>query len=288
MKIIKYFLEAILIYTFFIIIKIIGPKISKKIFAFIFRKIGPVIRSNSIIENNLKIINEGKKANNVKKITSNMWSNYGMIFVEYIFLKNYRKKNSHISIKGLDILKKIASEKKSVIFVSGHFANFELMSMEITKAGVDLATIYRPLNNIFLNPFMEYVRRKHVCQNQIKKGILGIRHSVGYLKRNHSIALMIDQRVSEGRKIPLFKKNALTTTLPAQLALKFKCAIIPIYIRRIDLDSFEMIVEDPINTTNFDYEEKNKVEISIKLNKILEEMIKKDPSQWILTHNRWK
>ena len=99
---------------------------------------------------------------------------------------------------------------------------------------------------------------------------------------------MIDQRVSEGRKIPLFKKNALTTTLPAQLALKFKCAIIPIYIRRIDLDSFEMIVEDPINTTNFDYGEKNKVEISIKLNKILEEMIKKDPSQWILTHNRWK
>lgn len=288
MKIIKYFLEAVFIYTFFIIIKIFGSRVSKNIFIFIFKKVGPIIRSNLIIENNLKIINNNKEIKDIKQIISNMWSNYAMVFVEYLFLKNFRIKNSHISIKGLDVLKKVASEKKPVIFVSGHFANFELMSMEITKAGVDLATIYRPLNNIFLNPFMEYVRRKYVCQNQIKKGISGIRHSVEYLKKNHSIALMIDQRVSEGRKIPLFKKNALTTTLPAQLALKFNCAIIPIYIRRTNSKNFEMIVEQPINTNNFREEEENKIEISIRLNKILEEMIKKDPSQWILTHNRWK
>ena len=75
-------------------------------------------------------------------------------------------------IKGKDNLTSIIKEKKPVIFVSGHFANFELMSMEITKNDIPLATIYRPLNNIFLNPFMEYLRKKYICKNQIKKELM--------------------------------------------------------------------------------------------------------------------
>ena len=57
------------------------------------------------------------------------------------------------------------------------------MSMEITKK-IPLATIYRPLNNIFLNPLMEFLRRKYVCQNQIKKGIKGVREVINYLEKN--------------------------------------------------------------------------------------------------------
>ena len=288
MKIFKYLIEALLIYTFFIIIKVLRINFSRKLFSYIFNKIGPLIKSKEVIEENLERILGSLDHDNKHKIISKMWSNYSSTFVEYLFLNNFKKNSQHITIKGEKILNKIIQANKPVIFISGHFANFELMSMELTKRKIKLATIYRPLNNFFLNPFMEYVRRKYVCQNQIKKGISGIRHSVEYLKKNHSIALMIDQRVSEGRKIPLFKKNALTTTLPAQLALKFNCAIIPIYIRRTNSKNFEMIVEQPINTNNFREEEENKIEISIRLNKILEEMIKKDPSQWILTHNRWK
>ena len=287
-KTIKYFFEALTLYTFFILIKLIGLSKSRILFSFIFRKLGPIMRSNNTIKKNLKVFSDNISKQKEKTIEQNMWSNYGKTFVEYMFLKKFRNENYHIDIEGKKLLDEIYVNNKPVIFISGHFANFELMSMEITKNKINLATIYRPLNNIFLNPFMEYVRRKYVCQNQIKKGISGIRHSVEYLKKNHSIALMIDQRVSEGRKIPLFKKNALTTTLPAQLALKFNCAIIPIYIRRTNSKNFEMIVEQPINTNNFREEEENKIEISIRLNKILEEMIKKDPSQWILTHNRWK
>ena len=90
--------------------------------------------------------------------------------------------------------------------------------MEIVKKNINLATIYRPLNNYFLNPIMEYLRRKYVCKNQIKKGVSGVREAIEYLKKGYSIALMIDQRVSEGEKIN-FLKSAFTTTLPAQLAL---------------------------------------------------------------------
>ena len=191
-------------------------------------------------------------------------------------------------MKGEKILDTIKKNNRPVIFVSGHFANFELMSMELTKKNINLATIYRPLNNIFLNPFMEYLRKKYICQNQIKKGLIGVKDSIHYIKNNISIALMIDQRVSEGKKLPFFEHAAFTTTMPAQIALKFNLDIVPIYIARKSNDNFEMEVCDPIKIVKTDDTETDKLNISIKLNKILEEMISKDPGQWIWTHNRWK
>ena len=145
-----------------------------------------------------------------------MWSNYGMTFIEYIFLNDFKKGQSHINIEGENILNKISTNNKPVIFISGHFANFELMSMEITKKNIPLATIYRPLNNFFLNPFMEYLRKKYICKNQIKKGLNGVRESLKFFKQGTSVAIMIDQRVSQGVKIDFFNHPAYTTTLPAQ------------------------------------------------------------------------
>ena len=288
MKIIKYFIQAFIIYTFFILIKILGLNISRRLFAKIFQIIGPIIKSEKTINVNLEKFLSSYNEEQKKNIKKKMWSNYGKVFVEYLFLNKFRKNNSHINLKGKEILKSIINKNRPVIFVSGHFANFELMSMELTRETINLATIYRPLNNLFLNPFMEYVRRTYVCRNQIKKGIAGVKESINYLKKNYSIALMIDQRVSEGKRLPFFDQMALTTTLPAQLAIKFNLEIVPIYIKRNLDDSFEMEILEPIGLDKNEDLITQKINTSIKLNKILEEMISRDPGQWIWTHNRWK
>ena len=283
-KIIKYFFEALIVYIFFIIIKIVGLSISRILFSFVFKKIGPIIRSNNIIKKNLEIFSNNLSEKNKNQIELNMWSNYGKTFVEYMFLKKFKKENSHIRIKGKKILDEVNLKKKPVIFISGHFANFELMSMEITKNKINLATIYRPLNNLFLNPLMEYLRKKYICSNQIKKGLMGVKECMTYLKKDCSIALMIDQRVSEGDRIKFFGKDAHTTSLPAQLSLKFNIDIIPIFLEREKNNNFIMYVNKPINSSSF----KDKSELTKKLNKVLEDMILKNPNQWIWTHNRWK
>ena len=158
------------------------------------------------------------------------------------------------------------------------------MLMELTKNNINLATIYRPLNNFFLNPLMKYLRRKFVCSNQIKKGRTGVKDSIQYLKKGYSVALMIDQRVSEGENINFFGKEALTTTLPAQFAKKFNLDIVPIYLERKNKNSFFMEIYKPFSIS----QSKSKTEISLKLNIILEEMISRNPKQWIWTHDRWK
>ena len=283
-KIIIYFLQSILIYIFFIIGRIFGIKISRRIFSHLFFLIGPIFKSSKIIKKNLKIFASTNMLLDEKKIISSLWKSYGMTFIEYIFLDYFYKSNTHVKIEDKANLSQIVDNKKPVIFISGHFSNFELMSMEITKKNIPLATIYRPINNIFLNPFMEYLRRKYVCKYQIKKGIKGVKDTIEFIKKNKSIALMIDQRVSEGEKINFFDKPAFTTTLPAKLSTKFNMDIIPVYIERDLNNNFKIEFQQRIDPANFN----NKIALTKKLNNILEEMIKRNPEQWIWTHDRWK
>ena len=283
-KFLKYFLQAIIIYFFLIISRLIGLTLSRFLFSNIFLIFGKYFRSQKIIYQNLKIFNKNLSDREKKSIVTQMWRNFGMTFVEYVFLNRFKKNKSHLEIVGEKNLEKVIKTNEPVIFVSGHFANFELMSMEIVRKKIKLATIYRPLNNFFLNPLMEYLRKKYVCKNQIKKGIVGVKNTVNFIKNNYSIALMIDQRVSEGEKINLFDNRALTTTLPAQLAMKYKLRIIPVFIERKNDKDFIINFYSEISPSNF----KDRIELSQELNSILEKMILKNPGQWIWTHNRWK
>jgi len=158
------------------------------------------------------------------------------------------------------------------------------MALHLEKSGIPLSTIYRPLNNIFLNKIMERIRNKYICEKQIKKGIGGMKKLIRLKKDNYSTALMIDQRVSEGIKSNFFNKEAFTTTIPAQLAKKFKIPVVPIFIERIDNINFKIIIKEPISFT----EEDSIKKITDELNIILEKMILQKPGQWIWSHNRWK
>ena len=284
LKIINYFFQSIIIYLFFFIGRILGLNLSRKLFSKIFIFFGPFFKSKKIIDKNLDIFLNKNSSVNKKQIIKSMWENYGKTFIEYVFLYYFRKKKNHITLSGEENLAQVIKKNKPVIFISGHLANFELMSMEITKQNIPLATIYRPLNNFFLNPFMEFLRRRYVCSHQIKKGIKGVRETIEYVKKKYCIALMIDQRVSEGEKVIFFDRPALTTTLPAQLSTKFNLDIIPVFIERDKNNKFKVEFQKAINPKDF----KNKYELTRELNISLEKMILRNPSQWIWTHNRWK
>ena len=286
MNSIKYFIQFFIILIFLMIFKILGLKMASNFSSQILKKIGPLFRSKKLIEQNILKAFPNINESDLKKICNNMWGNYGRILSEYVFLKNFRKSDSksNLEIVGQNFLEKIKNEGKPVIFISGHFNNFELMAMHIEKSGVKLAAIYRPLNNKFLNFIMEKTRKENICKNQIKKGIAGTRQLLSFFKKNHSIALMVDQRVSQGIKSNFFEHKAYTTTIPAQFAKKFNCEIVPIYIERINKINFKLTINKPILYPN----NKSIEDITLNLNQIIEKMILKNPDQWIWSHNRWK
>ena len=285
MKKIIYFIEFLLVEFLFIICKAVGYKSASNLGFFIGKNFGNFFRKKkSIIEN----LHKSKISINISdnQFVNNILGNYGRILAEYPFLKDFRKNKleQFIKIEGIENLDQIKNNKKPVVFISGHFNNFELMAMQIEKYGINLAAIYRPLNNVFLNKTMERIRTKYICRNQIRKGKSGTRQILENLKKSNSIALMIDQRVTEGIKIDFFGNLASTTTIPAQIIKKYQCDLVPIYIERLEKYNFKMYVSQPIVINS----ENSQEEITKHLNKILEKMILKNPDQWIWTHNRWK
>ena len=285
MKTVIYFFEFVLVSLLLIIFKILGYKLASNFGFFIGKTFGPLFRSKSLVIDNLKKSNISLKKTH-EQSTDEIFGNYGRIFAEYPFIKNFRngKLKKYIQVEGKQYLDEIKSKNKKVVFISGHFNNFELMAMMIEKYGIDLSAIYRPLNNIFLNKTMEKIRIKYICKKQIKKGRSGTREIIENLKKGSSIALMIDQRVREGSKVNFFGSLATTTTIPAQLVKKYKCDLVPIYIERRSKFHFKMYVSKPIKVG----ESKTIEEITQFLNTVLEQMIVKNPLQWIWTHDRWK
>ena len=283
---IKYFFQFLIVIIMFFIFKILGLKLSSYLGGKVFQIIGPFFRPKNLIHQNIKKVFPNIDEKKMSEIVSSMWDNYGRVFAEYVFIKKFRitSLNSNIIIEGIEILNEIKKNNQKVIFISGHFSNFELMAMQLEKTGIKIAAIYRPLNNIFLNKIMERIRKKYICKNQIKKGIGGLKNLLKFNKEGCSTALMIDQRVSEGSKLDFFNEKAFTTTIPAQLVKKFNMPVVPIFIERFDGIKFKMKVQKPIY-----FPDNNSIdEITVSLNKTLERMILDSPNYWIWSHNRWK
>ena len=285
MKLIRYFIEYILIIVLFSLFKLLGYRIASELGYSLGKIFGPFFRSKKIIKDNLLKFDNSLTPEKISKISKEMWGNYGRILSEYPYISNFRKGDldKYITFENFEKLEEI-KKSQPVVFVSAHFSNFELMAMTIEKAGVDLSAIYRPLNNKMVNSIMEPLRKKYICKKQIKKGINGVRESLKFFKQGTSIAIMIDQRVSEGEKINFFNHPAYTTTIPAQFVKKFKCKIQPVHIERYNKINFKITFDEQIIIE----ENSDDNSISLELNKWLEKKIRKNPAQWIWSHNRWK
>ena len=285
MKLIKYLLEYILIIILFILFKLLGYRIASDLGCFLGKTFGPFFRSKEVIKDNLLKFDYTLTPEKLNNISEEMWGNYGRILSEYPYISSFRKGDldKYIKIENIEILEEI-KKGPPVIFVSAHFSNFELMAMAIEKAGINLSAIYRPLNNKLVNSIMEPIRKKYICKNQIKKGINGVRESLKFFKQGTSVAIMIDQRVSEGEKINFFDYPAFTTTIPAQFVKKFKCKVQPVHIERYNKINFKITFDEQISFGG----NEDSASISLKLNQWLENKIRKNPSQWIWTHDRWK
>ena len=291
MKIIRYFLEFILVIFFFLVFKIIGLKLSSDLGEIIGKYFGPLFRKKTIAKKNILIAFPNFNEKSINEMIDRMWKNIGRIFGEYIHINkfsiidNSKKKIVFTNRNDVEILKK---NNKPIVFFSGHFANFELMAKCLQELGFNIGAIYRPLNNIFLNPIMEFIRKKYICPIQIEKGSNGTKKLIKHISNNNPLALMVDQRLSSSIRVPFFDQPATTTITPAQLAIKYDALLVPVFLKRLEKTNFEFFIEEPLITNQTNDYDKDIFNITQIMNIKIEEFIKRDPAHWLWSHDRWK
>ena len=291
MKIIRYFLEFILVIFFFLVFKIIGLKLSSDLGEIIGKYFGPLFRKRTIAKKNILIAFPNFNEKSINEMIDRMWKNIGRIFGEYIHINkfsiidNSKKKIVFTNRNDVEILKK---NNKPIVFFSGHFANFELMAKCLQELGFNIGAIYRPLNNIFLNPIMEFIRKKYICPIQIEKGSNGTKKLIKHISNNNPLALMVDQRLSSSIRVPFFDQPATTTITPAQLAIKYDALLVPVFLKRLEKTNFEFFIEEPLITNRTNDYDKDIFNITQIMNIKIEEFIKRDPAHWLWSHDRWK
>ena len=226
----------------------------------------------------------------IDRIVKGMWTNLGQTISEYAFLEDFRKPEiaRRIELQGTEVLEGVKQHGKGGIFVSGHFANWELMPLVMQINGSEGGEVYRHANNPYVNDWMVDLRARATRNVQIPKGATGARQIVRLLRENKFIAMLVDQKMNDGIEARFFNQPAMTTAAPAGLAVRYDAPLIPVHFIRKNGSNFLLRVYEPIYATEGAEPFGEIMRLTQALNDFLEARIRELPSQWLWVHNRWK
>ena len=284
LKFIRYSIEMQFLLFFYVFCKLLRIDKSSKSVGFVAEKIGPWLGISNRADQNLKKVFQNLNFEERKRIIEKMWNNLGRTSAEFFNIKTLIKDEDRIKIKGKNVIEKYKNQ--GVIYVSGHLANWEIIPIAIMRKDKKVAAVFRESNNFLFNNWM-IKQRKLITKNQFPKGISGTKEILNFLKNKGSVAMLVDQKLSNGVKAKFFKMNAMTASVPATLALKYRYPIVPLNVRRIKNVTFEIEFFPSIEINESGNLEEDILNFTNKINQFLEEKIIEKPEEWFWLHNRW-
>lgn len=238
---------------------------------------------------NLRAAYPEKTAAEMEGILREMWDNLGRTVAEYphLYKISMNGPNPRIEVTHVERSDAAMDAGKGVLFFSGHFGNWEVMPAAAAQRGYDGGTVYRPVNNPFVDRWIVKQRMKAGSKEMITKGPQGTRRIFTLLRRGKGIFLLVDQKTNEGVAAPFFGQMAMTTPAPAGLALRLGAALIPVSNERLKGAHFRMHVHSPIRFTPSGNSDEDVVALTARINEAIEDCVRERPSQWLWIHRRW-
>jgi KDO2-lipid IV(A) lauroyltransferase len=222
-------------------------------------------------------------------IRREMWDNLGRTIAEYPHLNAFRMRGDHprIIVEGLEHVRFAQQTGKGIIFVSGHFANWEILPITASDCGLEGGSVYRPVNNPYVDAWTVAQRTQNGPKHMITKGPQGTRRIFSLLRQAKAIFMLVDQKTNEGIPAQFFGRMAMTTPAPAVLALKLGAILLPTSNERLAGARFKVTVHPPIMAIASDDHERDVLNLTQQINDVIEAVIRRRPSQWLWIHRRW-
>jgi KDO2-lipid IV(A) lauroyltransferase len=288
--ILRYGAEALPFYLFMGLFRLLGIDAASALGGFIGRQV--FYRITPIMDrarDNLKAAYPDMPQAEAETILREMCDNLGRTVAEYPHLDKLKLTgpNPRLEITGREHAEAAIAAGKGLMFISGHFANWEAMPVTATALGYEGALVYRPPNNPYVDRYISRMRASAGPKIQISKGAQGTRKIFTTLRRGQAILMLVDQKTDQGVAAPFFGRDAMTTPAPAALALKLGSALLPTSNERLDGARFRMRIRPPIEFTPSGDHEADIVALTAKINEAMEECVRARPSQWLWIHRRW-
>jgi KDO2-lipid IV(A) lauroyltransferase len=286
---IRHISEAAVVKAAFVLFRALSVERSSAIGASLGKAIGSKLKVNKVAANNMRNAMPELSEEQIQQNLKLMWENLGRVIGEFPHLKKITGDlfNSIVEVEGAEYVKAAAQEKRTTIFVSGHFANWEFIPKTIYEEGCkDVALVYRRSNNPYLDKLILDTRSSYSADG-IPKGAVGARQLIHAIRSGRTIGMLLDQKQNDGIAVPFFHKPAMTAPAIATLALKYNCTIVPIQIVRTNGVKFKVKIHKPLEIIKTENNEQDTYNIMLKINQMFEQFIRENPSQWFWVHNRW-
>ena len=252
-----------------------------------FRSFGPLTSAHHVAETNLRIVFPQASDAEIGDLLKAQWDNTGRTFLELLIMDRIIGAPGRVEIVNGERFDEIAARQEPVVFVSGHFANFEVMPAAIVNSPVKCQITYRAMNNPHVEKRVRDYRFRYGVRYFAPKGGDGARELLAALGRGESVALMNDQKFNGGVAAPFFGVTCHTAPGPTRLALRFDTVLQPMSVQRQHKARFRVVVHEPIRLEHTG-ELSADIEAGVrKVNAFIEDQVRERPSEWFWTHKRW-
>ncbi|HVZ92555.1 MAG TPA: lysophospholipid acyltransferase family protein [Rhizomicrobium sp.] len=289
-KRLRYWAEAAPFFLFMGLFRILGIDAASALGGFIgrqvFYRIRPVVNR---ARENLRAAYPEMSEREIERIAREMCDNLGRTVAEYPHLDKLKISgpDPRLEIVGKENADAAIARGRGVMFISGHFANWEGMPVMATQLGYEGGLVYRPPNNPYVDRFISRMRASAGPQIQISKGAQGTRRIFTLLRRGQCILMLVDQKTDQGVAAPFFGRDAMTTPAPAALALKLGAVLLPASNERLGGARFRMTVHPPIEFAPSGDHDADIGALTARINAAMEACVRDRPSQWLWIHRRW-
>lgn len=271
--------------------RLVGVDAASSIAGGFCRAIGPLISPiTHRAKINLQIAYPEMTKADADAIIREVWENLGRTTAEFAHLEKFDPDadDPRVEVIGRERIEEIVQDERPAIFISGHFANWEVGSIVLHALGLDYGVIYRAANNPLLDGLIIKERARVMSRRQIPKGKRGGRDMIEALKSGASLAILVDQKLNSGGILsPFFRKDAMTAPAAARLALKYAAPVIPIEIERLSGARFRVAIGAPLPFTASGDINADTQALTDAINREIETMIRKRPGQWLWLHRRF-
>ncbi len=280
-------LQGIASYLFFFLTKLLPITWASGLGGWSGRLIGPILNISRRARRNMSIAFPEKSEKEIEDLVSQMWDNLGRTVMEYPLLNRIRVNGQrpHVTLVGNEYLELLRDDDKPGLLFTGHLGNWEIPAICISAQGLPQHFVYRAPNNPYVEKLFE--RRHLIDCTPIPKGARGARMALKALSEGGHLGMLVDQKMNDGIAAPFFGHTAMSAPALAQFALKFRCPVIPVRVERLEGPNFCITCYPPLEITPSNDKQADILEITTKVNSILEEWIRERPAQWLWLHNRW-